>query len=133
MSDTPREILLIAPRADSLLGYVDALKRAGFTVVAVTSCRAARRSLDIVTPRLIIASFDVRTREECLEFVERVKRDPRTRDIPILLTSAFVTHDDLQRATDINVLGVAAGVHDGEKIAAAVRGVLTATAGRRSA
>ena len=132
MSGPSSLVLLIEPN-DARAGYVDALRGTGLNVVAVTSCEAARHTLDTMTPRLIIARFDVATRDECLAFVAQVKGDPRTRDIPILLTSEIITGADLRRVNEMKVLGVAAAAQDSGKMMAAVRGVLAVVEGKRSA
>jgi CheY-like chemotaxis protein len=117
-------LLLIEPNDESRAAYDTALRGAGFNVIGVVDCDSARRALATITPRLVIASFDRRTREDCLAFCEQLKGDQRTRSMPILLTSAHVNADDLRRATDISVLGLTVGPHDGTKLAGAVSGVL---------
>lgn len=53
----------------------------------------------------------------------RLKTDTRTRTIPVLLTSATINGDDLQRATEMKVLGMTVGPHEGAKMLAAVKTV----------
>lgn len=132
MSETSSVVLLIEPDDETRAAYEAALCGGGFNVIPAASCEAARHTLDAMTPRLIIARFDVWTHDECLAFVERIKGDPRIRDVPILLTTEIITRDDL-RATDLRVLRVAVGPRDGAKMAAVVGGVLTVTERRQSA
>ena len=120
-------MLLLEANADSRRVYTDALRSAGFTVVAAPDCATALYALAEVIPQILIASFDSHTHDECLAFCERLKSDPRTRAIPILLTSETIDSADLQRATDLKVLGVAIGPHDEAKMTGAVRGVLAVT------
>jgi two-component system, chemotaxis family, chemotaxis protein CheY len=112
--------------------YADALRNAGFTVVMTPDCTVALYALSEVTPQIVVASFHPGTHDECLVFCERLKSDSRTRAIPILLTSENINRDDLQRATDISVLGVSIGPQDGAKMTSAVRGVLAVAEGRAS-
>ena len=85
-----------------------------------------------ITPQIVIASFDPRTHDECFAFCERLKADTRRKTIPILLTSAIINGEDLQRATDMSVLGLTVGPHDGAKMLAAVKGVLAVAEERAS-
>ena len=132
MSDTSGLVLLIEPNDDSRAIYSDALRRAGFTVVMAPACAAGLYALAEITPQIVIASFDPRTRDECLAFCERLKSNSRTRAIPILLKTETINGDDLRRATEISVLGVSIGPQDGAKITSAVRGVLAVAEGPAS-
>ena len=133
MSGTSSVVLLIEPHDQLSTVYADALRDSGFTVIVVPDTPAALYALIEITPQIVIARFDSRTHDECLAFVERLKEDPRTRHVPILLTSEIITDNDLQRATEMNVLEIAVGPHDSLKMAAAVRGVLTVAEGKGSA
>ncbi len=96
--------------------YAAALRKAGFIVVATPDCAAGLYALAEVPPQVVIVSFDLHTHDECLAFCERLKAESRTRAIPILLTSETFTGDDLQRPTDMKVLGIAVGPHDQAKM-----------------
>ena len=132
MSETSGVVLLIHPDDNSRAVYADALRNAGFTVVMAPDCAAGLYAISEVTPQIVVASFDRHTHDECLVFCERLKGDSRTRAIPILLTSETIDGADLQRATDMKVLGIAIGPHDEAKITGAVRGVLAVADGRAS-
>jgi PleD family two-component response regulator len=98
--------------------------------MAVPDCAAGRYVLSEVSPQIVIVSFEPRTHDECLALCEQLRGDSRTEAIPILLTSETLDGDDLQRATDMRVLGVAVGPQDQAKITGAVRGVLAVAEGR---
>jgi two-component system, chemotaxis family, chemotaxis protein CheY len=132
MSGTSSVVLLIEPNDDSRAVYAAALRNAGFTVIVTPDCAAGLYALAEVTPQIVIASFNLQTHDQFLAFCERLKADSRTRAIPILLTSETINGDDLQRATDMKVLGIAVGPHDEAKMTAAVRGVLAVAEGRAS-
>jgi two-component system, chemotaxis family, chemotaxis protein CheY len=117
-------VLLIEPKDESRAVHADALRRAGFAVIAVPDCATGLYAVAEVTPQIVVASYNPRTRDECFALCERLKDDSRTKAIPVLLTAETITTDDLQRATDMKVLGVAAGPDDEVKITGAVRGVL---------
>jgi CheY-like chemotaxis protein len=132
MSGTSSVVLLIEPNDDSRAVYAAALRKAGFTVVATPDCASGLYAVAEVTPQVVIAGYNLRTRDECLAFCERLKAESRTRAIPILLTSETINGDDLQRATDMKVLGIAVGPHDEAKMTAAVRAVLAVAEERAS-
>jgi DNA-binding response OmpR family regulator len=132
MSGTSSVVLLIEPKDEARAAHADALRQACFTVVSVPDCTAGLYVIAEVTPHIVVANFDPGTYDACVAFCERLKGDPRTQAVPILLTSETITRDDLQRATDMKVLGVAVGPHDEAKITSAVRGVLAAAEGRTS-
>ena len=116
---------------DELRGvYAAALRNSGFTVVAIPDCAAAHYVIAEITPQIIIVSFESRTHDECIAFCKRLKADPATRDIAILLTSDNITDDDLQHATEMKVLGMTVGPHDEAKMTAAARGMLAVIEGR---
>lgn len=134
MSGDLRTILLIDPSTESRALHADALRRDGFNVVAVADCDVALKVLTAPTlPQLIVTSFDIHTREECLAFCERLNSDVRTRTVPVLLTSEYIDRDDMVRATDLRVLTVTVAPRDGAKLTGAVRGVLAVGEERRSA
>jgi CheY-like chemotaxis protein len=132
MSGTSSVVLLIEPDASSRTAYAEALRNNGFTVIMAPDCAAGLYALSEVTPQIVVASFHPATHDECLAFCERLRSDSRTRPIPILLTSEAINGDDLQRATDLSVLGVSIGPQDGAKMTSAVRGVLAVAEGRAS-
>jgi CheY-like chemotaxis protein len=128
MADTSSVVLLIEPKDESRAAHTDALRGAGFTVVAVADCRAGLYALSELTPQIIVASVNPETHDECLTLCERLRADPRTKAVPILLTAETITTEGLERAADMKVLGIAVGPHDEAKITGAVRGVLAVSA-----
>jgi len=132
MADSSSVVLLIEPNVASGASYGDALRRAGYTVVLVPDTTTALQALTEITPHIVVARFDPRTHDERLALCERLKGDARTAGIPILLTSDTIGRDDLKRATEISVLGVSIGPHDGGKMTSAVRGVLAVAEARAS-
>ena len=126
MSGNASVVLLIGPNDTSFSAYADALRASGLAVVGVADGRAAAQALATVTPRMIVARFDPRTHDECFALCEQLKADARLQMIPIVLVSEIITSDDLQRATHLKVLGLAAGPHDSVKMTGAVQGVLAA-------
>jgi CheY-like chemotaxis protein len=61
MAATSSVVLLIEPNDESLADCENALRGAGLDVVTVADCEAARQALATMTPRLIVAPFDVQT------------------------------------------------------------------------
>jgi CheY-like chemotaxis protein len=124
MAGTSSVVVLIEPKDESRAARADALRRAGFAVVAVADCTAGLQAISELTPHIVVASLDPQTHDECLALCARLQDDPRSRAIPILLTAETINSGDLQRATDMKILRVAVGPHDDAKITGAVRGVL---------
>jgi DNA-binding response OmpR family regulator len=123
-------VVLIEPNDDLRAVYASALRDSGFIVVAVPDCAAADYVIAEITPQIVVVSFEPRTHDGCIAFCQRLKADPATRDIAILLTSDTITGDDLQRAIEMKVLGLTVGPHDEAKMTAAVRGMLAVIEGR---
>lgn len=122
----PATVLLLEAREDFRAVHAEALRLAGLDVTEVGDSRTALNVAEAIRPRVIVASFDSRTRDDRLTFCRDIKADPRTRDIPILLASADVTDRDVEVATDAGVLVLTVPEPDGHKLVAAVEGVLAA-------
>jgi CheY-like chemotaxis protein len=132
MSGNGRTILLIEPNDDARALHADALRREGFSVVAVANCEDALESLSTLIPQLIVASYDHLTSNPCLTFCEQLKADSRTREVPVLLTSHDFNREDVRRATETKALVLSlTSPLDDVKLTSAVRGVLAVSEGIR--
>ena len=76
-------------------------------------------------PRMIVASFDLQTREDRFMLCLRLKADEHLRSVPVLLTSTDLDDDDLRRATDLRLLAIATSPEDCGKVLGAVEGILS--------
>jgi two-component system phosphate regulon response regulator PhoB len=90
---TQRRILIIEddPAIRDMLSFN--LDRAGFAVLPAENGRAARAAIADTQPDLILMDWmlpDV----SGLELTRQLKRDPETRDIPIIMVTARVEEDD---------------------------------------
>jgi len=125
----PATVLVLEERHDSRAAYAEALRRVGLDVAELADSQTALDVVKAIQPRVIVASFDSRTREDRLALCREIKANPTTSGIPILLTALDVTEDDTALATDPGVLVLTVKQSDGAKLAAAVEGVL---AGQRA-
>lgn len=75
---------------------------------------------------IVIASDDPAIRGERLALCTRLAAEPRTKNIPILLTSAAFDQQELQVATDTGVLALVVESVDSAKLVSAVQGVIAA-------
>jgi CheY-like chemotaxis protein len=133
VAGTSSVVLLIEPKDDARAAHAGALRRAGFTVVAVADCTAGLNAVSERIPHIVVASFNPQVRDECVALCERLQGDPRTKAVPIVLTAETINTDELQGATEKTILGIAVGPHDEAKIIGAVRGVLAVSGERISA
>lgn len=123
---TPATILLLEAHEDPRAVYAGTLRKAGLDVTEVGDSQAALDAAKAIQPRVIVATFDSRTRDDRLSFCREIKADSRTKGIPIVLTSADVTDEDAELATDPGVLVLTLVQPDSSKLVAAVEGVLAA-------
>ena len=90
---TQRHILVVEDDAAIRAMLSFNLERAGFTVLAVENGRSARAAIADARPDLILMDWmlpDV----SGLELTRQLKRDPDTREIPVLMVTARVDEDD---------------------------------------
>jgi two-component system cell cycle response regulator len=127
---TPATVLLIEGRDAFRTEYAAALRPSGLEVIAVGNSQVALEAVRSRHPRVIVAGLDPQTRDDRLDFCRQIKRDPDTRDIPILLTTDNVTPEDVALAEDPGVLVLTIAAHDESKLIAAINGVLTAQRAR---
>lgn len=125
-------VVLLDSHDESRDIYENALRRAGLSVIAVSTCDDAFEASTLARPSVIVASFDANTRAACLALNERLKADSRTRGVPLILASTHMDDADIRNAADAHVLALALPASDGKKLLSAVRGVLAVADGRQS-
>jgi CheY-like chemotaxis protein len=125
-------VILLERDDESRSVYEEALRRAGLSVVAVSTCDDAFEASTYAHPRVIVANFDANTRAQCVALCERLKGDGRTRAVPVILASTNIDDADIRKATDAHVLALALRPLHAKKLVAAVRGVLVVADGRES-
>jgi CheY-like chemotaxis protein len=106
--------------------YTRALLEAGCTVSTATDSAHAYTAALSEMPDVIVVGFDPSVRDDRFDLCKRLGADPRTRQVPILLTSAVVNQKDLERATSTGVLALVLESRDAAKLVSAIRGVVAA-------
>ena len=119
-------LLLLESNDGARAVYTDALRDAGCTVTMAADSADAYAAAVAHAPDVIVVGFDAGLREDRFGLCKRLGDDPRTRQIPILLTSAAVDQRDLERATSTGVLALVLESRDATKLVSAVRGVVAA-------
>ena len=122
----PATVLLLEGRDEVRAAHSEALRAAGLHVTEARPSQQVQDALEAINPSIIVVSFDAQTRDDRLSLCRAVKADPRTRRIPIVLTTSDMTSDDVGLATDPGVLVLTLALSDGAKLAAAINGVLAA-------
>jgi CheY-like chemotaxis protein len=119
-------LLLLESNEQARVTYADALRVAGCTVIIAADSEDAYTAVVANMPDVIVVGFEAADREARFTLCKRIGRDTRARHIPILLTSAAVDQEDLERATATGVLALVLESRDASKLVSAVEGVTAA-------
>ena len=92
-------VLVVEDSPEMMMMYNSYLKGSGFQLVPAGTTREAEDSLDRVRPAAIVLDIVLRS-EDTWAFVAKLKRDERTRNIPILIVS---TIDDQSKGFHLGV------------------------------
>lgn len=123
-------VLLLDRRDEFRITYSAALRSAAIDVIAVRDVEAALSAFKTSSATVIVVGLDPQTRDGDLALCRRIKADPETKDISILLTiDNKLADEDVDLATDPGALIISATVNDGAKLVAAIQGML---AGQRA-
>ena len=120
-----RSVLLLDSCPESRSAYIDALEAAELTLITAANDEEAFATACERAPELAVVIFDSATRAQRFAFCERLKSDPRTRSLAVLLGSADLDESDVRRATDLAVLATALPPGQGAKLLAAIWGILS--------
>jgi len=86
-------ILIVDDVTSNLVILNEMIKSAGYVARPVTSAKQALRAIEIAKPQLILLDIAMPDMSG-YEFCELLKKDVRTRDIPIIFISAVNTSED---------------------------------------
>jgi two-component system, cell cycle response regulator DivK len=92
-------VLLIEGHQDTRALYALALSAIGFEVVAVPERTEAFRRAWEIRPDIIVTDLPL-PNDEGGQFVQDLKQNPRTRDIPLVAVSGYVDRSRRDRPTD---------------------------------
>ena len=92
--------MLVERHTDTRQMYVEALSAAGFSTVEATNVDYALRRAEMIRPVAIITELRLAQAADGLELCEKLKEDPRTKDIPLIVVAAFTEHKKLRARVD---------------------------------
>ena len=119
-------LLLLESDEDARAAYARALRDLGCTVSMATDSAHAYDAALAELPDVIVVGFDPAVRDDRFRLCKMLGAEPRTRHVPILLTSSVVDQEDLKLATSTGVLALVLESRDSAKLVSAVRGVVAA-------
>jgi CheY-like chemotaxis protein len=119
-------LLLLESDESARTAYASALREAECLVSIAADSAAAYAAAMANVPDVIVIGFDDVVRDDRFGLSKRLGADPRTRRVPILMTSPVATQSDLERATTTGVLVLVLESRDAAKLVSAVRGVVAA-------
>ncbi len=99
-SSPPRRqclVLLVEDSSETYELYSEVLAKAGYAVVGADNGDDAYRQSVSLAPDLVIMDYELRGIDGC-EATERLKQDPRTAAIPIVMITGHVSSSDFERA-----------------------------------
>ena len=90
-------VLLVEDSAETYELYSEVLAHAGYAVVGADNGEEAYRQAVALSPDLVIMDYELRGVDGCAA-TERLKRDPRTARIPIVMITGRVARHEFERA-----------------------------------
>ncbi len=102
-ASTPRRqclVLLVEDSAETYELYSEVLAKAGYAVIGADSGEEAYRQAVALAPDLIIMDYELRgpSSGDGYGTIERLKQDPRTAGIPVVMTTGRVSLQEFERA-----------------------------------
>ena len=124
MAESQKKILIVEDSADSRDLVVLCLKRAGYDISIAGDGHEALEKAAAVHPDLILMDISMPGMDG-LEATVRLKSDPLTRDIPVVVTTAHAYKTMIDRATQVGATEVLVKPLDflalGEKLGRLIR------------
>ena len=102
MDHTTNTILVVEDDADIRGMLVFSLGRSGFSVTEADSAEAALRRLDGILPSLVIIDWML-PRMSGVDLAQAIRRDPHTRDLPIIMLTARGEEADKLKGYDSGI------------------------------
>lgn len=92
--------MLVEDHADTRDMYSEVLVAAGFSTVEATNAENALRKAATIRPALIIADLRLGAGLDGLELCEKLKEDPDTKNIPMIVVTGWTTDKKLRARAD---------------------------------
>lgn len=96
MEESTANVLIVDDVTSNLIILAEMIKSAGYVARPVTSAKQAMAAIEIKQPQLILLDISMPDMDG-YEFCEILKKDVRTRDIPIIFISALNTMEDKKK------------------------------------
>lgn len=93
MKDESLNILIVDDVTSNLVILSEMIKGMGYTARPVPSVEMAIKAIEVELPQLILLDISMPDIDG-FEFCEMLKKDPHTRDVPIIFISAMTSPDD---------------------------------------
>ena len=90
-------VLLVEDSTETYELYSEVLAKAGYAVVGADNGEQAYAQAVALVPDLIVMDYELRGIDGC-EATERLKHDPRTASIPVVMLTGHVSRRDFERA-----------------------------------
>lgn len=100
MANSPKKILIVEDDKFLLKFYANRLKKEGFETILVESGEGALEQLKKVKPNLILLDL-ILPQKDGFEVLQEIKKDPRTKDIPVLVLSNLGQVSDQEKAKEL--------------------------------
>ena len=104
MSEAKKKILVVEEDKAILELILRELRGAGFEVASAPDDETAEKRLATELPDLILLDI-LLPRMGGIPFLERIKTDEKTKDIPVLVLSNFSADQTIARATELGASG----------------------------
>ena len=96
-------ILIVDDIVANLVVLANMIKQAGYIARPVTSVKQAMQAIEVRIPQLILLDISMPDMDG-FEFCEILKRNPTTRDIPIIFISAMNSVEDKIRGFNLGAI-----------------------------
>src|SRR5438067_388535 len=119
-------VLLFEPKGGGHQ-HTDILVRAGFRVASVATEKVDIGGVLEQGPAVVAAEIDGSGSAITLNLARRFRQDPRARPIPFIIYGHHLRPQDIEDAARAGALWLQLGPTDGERLVAAVRGLIAAS------
>lgn len=103
MEGQAANVLIVDDITSNLVILAEMIKSAGYVARPVTSAKQAMAVIEVKLPQLILLDISMPDMDG-YEFCELLKKDVKTRDIPIIFISAMNTMEDKKRGFELGAV-----------------------------
>jgi CheY-like chemotaxis protein len=122
-SVSPRSVLLVEDDEASQYILATLLRHVGYHTLVARTAAAAMKILERQPPDLVIMDIGL-PGVDGFALTERIRSDPRTRDLPVLVVTVHVFPEDIQRAAQAGCTGFMAKPVDPLAVVARVKSLI---------